>query len=120
MTIEQFTTYVKHQIKTEQDNEKKKTYQSVNTFLFECGATKKSARTFLTTKIARTSQKAHHTHDEEKSTALYTEVQTYLHLRAVLDGVISVSLPPSVPDGQLSLWSEETIQDCDYPHQEGV
>ena len=109
MTIEQFTAYLKDQLKTEQDDEKKKVYQSVNTFLFECGATKASARMFLTTWIGQTSQKARRTHDETRD-ALYTQLQTYLHLRAVLNGEISVSIPRSVPDGQLPLWGEESTQ----------
>lgn len=107
MTIEQFTAYLKDQIKTEQDDEKKKVYQSVNTFLLTCGVTYKSLGMFLSTWIERTSRKARHTYDGTRD-ALYDQLQTYLHLRAVLEGVISVSLPQSVPDGQLSLWNEES------------
>lgn len=110
MTIEQFTAYLKYQIKTEPDDEKKKAYQSVHAFLFECGGTKGSLRAFLSTGIERTSQKARHTHDETRD-ALYAQIQAYLHLRAVLNGEISVSLPPSVPDGQLSLWPETSTPD---------
>lgn len=111
MTLDQLTTYIRHQAQTEPDEDKRAAYQRtldyVESFVhYPC--TRQQVRKALKEWIAQSSRKSLHAPEDEASRWL-AHLLVYGHVRNVLNGQVAVTVPADPPKdatAQPTLWDE--------------